>query len=51
MPFRYVSRQAQLVKSFYSGIGKTAVLFPAAFLAAAAWAMLALGMVFYLGSR
>ena len=48
MPFRYVSRQAQLIKSYYSGIGKTAVIFPAAFLASGAWAMLGFGMVFYL---
>ena len=48
MPFRYISRRAQVIKSFYSGIGKTAVLFPAAFLACVAGGMLSLGMVFYL---
>ena len=48
MPFRYVSRQAQMIRSFYSGIGKTAVIFPAAFLGSVAWGTLALGLVFYL---
>jgi len=48
MPFRYVSRRAQVIRSFYSGIGKTAVIYPAAFLMAVAIGVLILGMVFYL---
>jgi len=48
MPFRYVSRRAQMIKSFYSGIGKTAVIVPAAFLAGLGLGTLILGMVFYL---
>lgn len=47
MPFRYISRRRQLIRSFYSGIGKTAVIFPSAFLAAVGQGILILGMVFY----
>ena len=48
MPFRYVSRRSQLIRSYYAGIGKTAVILPAAFLVSIALSMLMLGMVFYL---
>jgi len=48
MPFHYISRRRQIIKSFYSGIGKTAVIFPAAFLMALGQGHLMLGMVFYL---
>ena len=48
MPFRYISRRRQMIKSFYSGIGKTAVIFPAAFLAGVGLGTLLLGLNFYL---
>jgi len=48
MPFRFISRQTQMVKSYYSGIGKTAVICVAAFLVSTALGTIALGMVFYL---
>ena len=48
MPFRLISRQAQMVKSYYSGIGKTAVTCVAAFLVSTALGTIGLGMVFYL---
>jgi len=48
LPFRYLSRRAQTIRAFTSGIGKSAVIIPAAFLASMSWAMLGLGLVFYL---
>ena len=48
MPLRYLSRLALLIREFRSGIGKTAVIFPVAFLVALATGTLDLGMVFYL---
>ena len=48
MPLRYLSRRALLIKDFHSGIGKTAVIFPVAFLVCLALVTLQLGMVFYL---
>ena len=48
MLFRYVTRQAQVIRAYYSALGKAGVLLPLAFLVAAGQGMLALGMVFYL---
>ena len=48
MKLQYISEQRQLIKSFYSGIGKTAVIFPSAFFVATGGGLIALGMVFYL---
>ena len=51
MPFHYISRRAQMARSFYSGIGKTAVIYPAAFLVTISVGMLLLAMVFYLQEK
>jgi len=51
MPFRYISRRAQVIRSFYSGIGKTAVIYPATFLTAVAVGCLILGIVFFLQDK
>ncbi len=48
MPFRYITRRHQLIKAYISGIGKAAVIMPAAFLASLALSTLAIGAVFYL---
>ncbi|HIE44247.1 MAG TPA: MFS transporter [Candidatus Omnitrophica bacterium] len=48
MKLRYISEQRQLIKSFYVGIGKTAVIFPSAFLVAIGSGLMGLGMVFYM---
>ncbi len=48
MKLTYISQRRQLIKSFYAGIGKTAVIFPAAFLAAVGMGLMALGIIFYL---
>ena len=48
MKARYISQRRQLVRSFYTGIGKTAVIFPSAFLAAAGAGLVSLGIVFYM---
>jgi len=44
----FLGRRTRFLRSFYQGIGKTAVTLPAAFLAASSVSGLALGMVFYL---
>lgn len=43
----YVSQSSQVIRAYYGGIGKTAVIFPAAFLVAVAMGQLTLGMVLY----
>ncbi len=43
----FVSSSSQLVRAYYSGIGKTAVIYPAAFLVAMAMGQLNLGVVWY----
>ena len=48
MKLRYISQRRQLIKSFYTGIGKTAVIFPSAFLIAVGEGLIGLGMVFYM---
>jgi DHA1 family multidrug resistance protein-like MFS transporter/DHA1 family quinolone resistance protein-like MFS transporter len=48
MKFRFVSQQQQFVRALSAGIGKTAVILPAAFLTEMAVGMLTLGMVFYM---
>ncbi len=47
MKFRYVSHRIQLIKSFYSGIGKTAVIFPSTFLVSTGVGIVSLGIIFY----
>ena len=48
MPFKYISRRAQMIRTFSSSIGKTAVIYPATFLQAVALGCLLLGVVFYM---
>jgi predicted MFS family arabinose efflux permease len=48
MRFRFVSQQQQLLRALSAGIGKTAVILPAAFVTELALGMLTLGMVFYM---
>ena len=48
MPFRYISRRAQVIRSFYSGIGKTAVIYPATLLTSVSIGILIFGTLFYL---
>ena len=48
MPFKYISRCAQMIRTFSSSIGKTAVIYPATFLQAVALGCLLLGVVFYM---
>ncbi|HHE65155.1 MAG TPA: hypothetical protein ENL09_03930, partial [Bacteroidetes bacterium] len=50
MKYRYISHRIQLVKSFYSGIGKTGVIYPIAFMVATGMGIIALGIIFYLKS-
>ncbi len=45
---RYISQQRQIIRSFYTGIGKTAVIFPSTFLVAIGTGMLNLGIIFYM---
>ena len=45
MKLQYISQRRQLIKSFYTGIGKTAVIFPSAFLAAVGTGLVSLGMI------
>jgi MFS family permease len=45
--FRYIDRRLQLIKSFYTGIGKSALLFPTAFLSALGQVLVTLGIIFY----
>jgi len=48
MPVRYVTQRAYAIRALFLGFDKTAVIYPAAALAAVSGSMLALGMVFYL---
>ena len=48
MKLQYISQRRQLIKSFYAGIGKTAVIFPSAFLMSLGSGLISLGMVFYM---
>ncbi len=45
---RYISQRRQLIRSFYTGIGKTTVIFSSAFLAAVGAGLVSLGIVFYM---
>ena len=45
--FRYISQRGQVIRSYFSGIGKTGVIYPAAFLAAMALGQVNLGLIFY----
>lgn len=45
--FQYISQQRQIVRSYYSGIGKTAVIYPAAFLVAVGMGQVSLGLIFF----
>lgn len=45
--FRYISQRRQVIRSYYSGIGKTAVIYPAAFLVAVAMGQVTLGLIFF----
>ena len=47
MKLKYISQRRQVIKSFYAGIGKTAVIFPSAFLAAVGSGLVSLGIIFY----
>ncbi|MBA7618162.1 hypothetical protein ES703_25483 [subsurface metagenome] len=47
MKLRYISNRWQIIKSFYTGIGKTGVIFPSTFLVALGFGTVALGMIFY----
>jgi DHA1 family multidrug resistance protein-like MFS transporter/DHA1 family quinolone resistance protein-like MFS transporter len=44
---KYTSERLQIIKSYYTGIGKTGVIYPAAFLVALAVGALSLGAIFY----
>ncbi len=48
MKFRYISQQQQFLRALSAGIGKTAVILPAAFLTETGLGILTLGMVFYM---
>ena len=48
MKYRYISHRIQLIRSFYSGIGKTVVIYPSAFLVSSGIGIVALGIIFYL---
>jgi MFS family permease len=45
---RYIDRRLQLIKSFYTGIGKSTLLYPTAFLSALGQGLVTLGVIFYL---
>ncbi len=47
MRFKYITHRLQLIKSFYTGIGKTSVIFPAAFLVSTGVGIVSLGIIFY----
>jgi len=47
LQLKYISNRWQVIKSFYTGIGKSAVLLPSAFLVAVGVGTVALGMIFY----
>jgi predicted MFS family arabinose efflux permease len=48
MPYRYITQQAAIVRSYYTGLGKTGIIYPAAFLVALALGQFGLGLVFYM---
>lgn len=48
MPLHFVSLRRQIIKSLRSGIGKSGIILPCAFLAAMALGVMLLGMVYYL---
>jgi MFS family permease len=48
MRFHFISQQQQFLRALSTGIGKTAVILPAAFLTEVGLGLLTLGMVFYL---
>ncbi|UCF98058.1 MAG: MFS transporter [Spirochaetaceae bacterium] len=48
MEFRYISQQQQFLRALSSGIGKTAVILPAAFLTEMGLGLITLGMIFYM---
>ena len=48
MRFRFISQQQQFLRALSAGIGKTAVILPAGFLAEVGLGLLTLGMVFYM---
>jgi MFS family permease len=47
MVYQYIDRQRQIIKSFYTGIGKSGVIFPTAFLVALGHGFVTLGAIFY----
>ena len=48
MRLRYISQERLFIRSFFSGIGKTAVLPPSGFLVETGLGMLALGLIFFM---
>jgi len=48
MVYQYIDRQRQIIRSFYTGIGKSAVIFPVAFLVALGHGLVTLGVIFYI---
>lgn len=48
---RYVSNSLQLARAWYGGIGRTAVIYPTAFLVAVALGLMSLGLVFHASER
>ena len=48
MVYRYIDRQRQIIKSFYTGIGKSAVIYPTSFMVALGHGLVTLGTIFYL---
>jgi len=48
MKLQYISQQRKIIRSFYTGIGKTAVLFPSAFFTAVGMGVVSLGIIFYI---
>jgi len=45
--FRHITERAQLVRSYYAGFGKSAIIIPAAFLTAMSIGVVALGLIFF----
>jgi len=48
LKFRYVSQQQKYIRALSAGIGKTAVILPAAFITETGLGMLTLGMIFFM---
>ncbi len=48
MKFRYISQQQQFLRALSAGIGKTAVILPAAFFTELGLGLLTLGMIFFM---